>query len=88
MLAAADAVVCPADCVSHDAYYRVKRFCKRHGKPCVLLNGSGLSAFARALERVADTRAKGAREPITAVQGPAHAPPLHPRKGQDDTAAW
>jgi hypothetical protein len=88
MLAAADAVVCPADCVSHDAYYRVKRFCKRHGKPCVLLNGSGLSAFARALERVADTRAIGARDPITAVQGPAHASPLHPRKGQDDTAAW
>jgi hypothetical protein len=53
MLAAADAVVCPADCVSHDAYHRVKRFCKRHGKPCVLLNGSGTSAFARALERLA-----------------------------------
>lgn len=53
MLAAADAVVCPVDCVSHDAYYRVKRFCRRHGKPCVLLSGSGLSAFARALERVA-----------------------------------
>jgi hypothetical protein len=53
MLAAADAVVSPADCLSHDAYYRVKHFCKRHGKPCVLLQGSGLSAFARALETVA-----------------------------------
>ncbi len=53
MLAAADAVLCPADCVSHAAYYRVKRFCKRHGKPCVLLSSSGLSAFARGLETLA-----------------------------------
>jgi len=56
MLAAADAVVCPLDCVSHDAYYRVKRFCKRNRKPCVLLKGSGLSAFARALESLASDR--------------------------------
>ena len=88
MLAAADAVVCPADCVSHDAYYRVKRFCKRHGKPCVLLHGSGLSAFARALERVADTRGVGARDQVMAGQAPAPARPPHPRLGQDDTPAW
>ncbi len=67
MLAAADAVVCPADCVSHDAYYRVKRFCKRHGKPCVLLNGSGLSAFARALETVAGEGGGRAADPAQRV---------------------
>ena len=54
MLASADAVVCAADFVSHDAYYRTKRFCKRFDKPHVLLGNSGISAFARALERVAN----------------------------------
>jgi hypothetical protein len=53
MLAAADAVVCPADCVSHDAYHRAKRFCKRTGKPCILLRTSGVVAFAQALRAVA-----------------------------------
>lgn len=53
MLASADAVVCTTDCVSHDAYYRSKRFCKRFAKPCVLLRSSGVTTFARALETVA-----------------------------------
>ncbi len=53
MMAAADAVVCPADFVSHNAYYRAKRFCKRHSKPCILLRSSGISSFARALEQLA-----------------------------------
>jgi hypothetical protein len=53
MLASADAVVCTTDCVSHDAYYRSKRFCKRFAKPCVLLRSSGVTTFARALEAVA-----------------------------------
>lgn len=54
MLAAADAIVCATDYVSHSAYYRTKRFCKRLDKPHVLLGNSGLSAFARALEQVAN----------------------------------
>ncbi len=53
MLASADAVVCAADYVSHTAYYRTKRFCKRFAKPHVLLSNSGISSFALALERVA-----------------------------------
>lgn len=50
LLAAADAVICPADNVSHGAYYVVKRLCKQYGKPCVLLKNSGLSSFARGLD--------------------------------------
>jgi hypothetical protein len=50
MLSSADAVFCPTDCVSHDAYHRLKRVCKRYRKPCVLMRSSGLSSFARALE--------------------------------------
>lgn len=53
LLASADVVVCTIDNVSHDAYKRSKRFCKRSAKPCVLLRSSGVSTFARALEQVA-----------------------------------
>ena len=52
MLNKADVVICPADCVSHAAYYQVKGFCKRVGKPCLMLESSGLSAFVSALEQV------------------------------------
>ncbi|AGA32290.1 hypothetical protein TVNIR_0589 [Thioalkalivibrio nitratireducens DSM 14787] len=53
LLSSADAVICTTDCVSHDAYNRSKKFCKRSAKPCVLLRSSGVSTFARALEQVA-----------------------------------
>jgi hypothetical protein len=53
LLSAADAVICPADNVSHGAYYVVKRLCKQYGKPCVLLRRSGLSTFARGLAELA-----------------------------------
>ncbi|MDG4597715.1 MAG: DUF2325 domain-containing protein [Candidatus Contendobacter sp.] len=49
----ADAVLCPLDCVSHDAVYRIKRFCERHTKPLVLLPRASLAAFNRGLNAVA-----------------------------------
>ncbi len=49
LLARADVVVCPADCVSHNAYWRVKRLCKAQGKPCLMLPSSGVSGLAQAL---------------------------------------
>jgi len=52
LLSSADAVVCPADCVSHDAYQRTKRYCKRTDTPCVLLDRSGIGAFAKALSQL------------------------------------
>lgn len=52
MLSAADAVVCATDAVSHDAYHRLKRLCKRQGKPHVFLQSSGVGTFARAIEGV------------------------------------
>jgi len=58
MLSAADAVICPADNVSHSAYYVVKRLCKQYGKPCVLLKRSGLSTFARGLAELAEIPAE------------------------------
>lgn len=49
----ADAVLCPTDCVSHAAYYKLKQHCKRTGKPCLLFKGAGVSGFAVALARLA-----------------------------------
>lgn len=52
LIHAADAVICPTDCVSHSAYYQLKRQCKRSGKPCLLFKGAGVSGFAVALTRL------------------------------------
>lgn len=49
----ADAVLCPLDCVSHDAVHRIKRFCERNTKPLVLLPRASLAAFNRGLNVVA-----------------------------------
>jgi hypothetical protein len=51
-LVGADTVICPVDCVSHDARQRVKRYCKLHCKQFMALNGSGLSAFNWALHNM------------------------------------
>lgn len=53
LLSSADAIVCATDNVSHDAYHRLKRFCKRNEKPHVFLRNSGISSFTHALYRVA-----------------------------------
>lgn len=52
LLAASDAVICPTDCVSHNAYYLLKRHCKLYNKPCVLTPNSGISGFATALSQL------------------------------------
>jgi hypothetical protein len=49
MLAGADMVLCPVDCVSHDACLRVKRACKAHRKRFLPLRSSGLSSLTRIL---------------------------------------
>ncbi|MGD2075809.1 MAG: DUF2325 domain-containing protein [Gammaproteobacteria bacterium] len=53
MLPKADVVLCPLDCVSHDAANRIKQFCKRYGKKLVLLPRSSLAAFTRGLTELA-----------------------------------
>lgn len=56
LLSQADAVLCPTDCVSHAAYYQVKRFCKQYDKPCVMLRASSLASFAEGLRRLGEGR--------------------------------
>jgi hypothetical protein len=50
LLSHADMVVCPVDCINHNTYFTVKRYCKRSGKPCVLLDRSGLPTFRKGVE--------------------------------------
>ncbi|WP_419175771.1 DUF2325 domain-containing protein [Desulfosediminicola sp.] len=49
MLNGADAVLCPVDCISHDACSRVKKECKKYQKKFVIMRSSGLSSLARGL---------------------------------------
>ncbi|MBM9612838.1 DUF2325 domain-containing protein [Desulfobulbus rhabdoformis] len=52
LLNTADAVLCPIDCVSHDACKCVKKMCKRYQKPFVPMRSSGLSSLARGLSDI------------------------------------
>jgi hypothetical protein len=53
-LAAADLVICQTGCISHNAYWRVKEFCKRTGKQCVFVENPSTSSLVRGLEQLAD----------------------------------
>lgn len=52
LLPRADAVLCPADCISHSAMQRIKRLCKQQAKTFVVLRSASLSAFVRGLHCV------------------------------------
>lgn len=52
LIAHANAVICPTDCVSHAAYYQIKRQCKRDNKACLLFKGAGISNFAKVLTQL------------------------------------
>ncbi|MFZ6800465.1 DUF2325 domain-containing protein [Undibacterium sp. Di24W] len=53
-LAAADLVICQTGCISHNAYWRVKEFCKRTGKRCVFVENPSVSSLARGLEQITE----------------------------------
>jgi hypothetical protein len=53
-LAAADLVICQTGCISHNAYWKVKDFCKRTGKRCVFVENPSASSLVRALEQMSD----------------------------------
>ncbi len=49
VLGRGDFVMCPVDCISHNACLRAKKFCKHAGKNFVPLRGTGLSCFVTSL---------------------------------------
>jgi hypothetical protein len=53
LVAQSDAVLCPLDCVSHDAMSRIKRDCKHQGKSLQILRQSSLATFTHGLHLVA-----------------------------------
>lgn len=52
-LAAADLVICQTGCISHNAYWRVKEYCKRTGKRCVFVDNPSTSGLSRSLAMIA-----------------------------------
>lgn len=44
-IACADAVICQAGCINHNAYWLVKDLCKKTGKPCFYTKKPSVSAF-------------------------------------------
>lgn len=52
VLAAADLVICQTGCISHNAYWRVKDFCKRTGKQCVFVENPSTSSLTRTLQQI------------------------------------
>jgi hypothetical protein len=61
-LAAADLVICQTGCISHNAYWRVKEFCKRTGKRCVFIENPSVSSLARGLEQATEDVDVGKKE--------------------------
>ena len=49
-LAQADLVICQTGCISHNAYWKVKEHCKRHGKPCAFVGNPSPQAVKLVLE--------------------------------------
>ena len=58
-LAAADLVICQTGCISHNAYWRVKDFCKRTGKQCVYVESASVSSLERKLQALSTPAAQG-----------------------------
>ncbi|OSM01381.1 hypothetical protein MAIT1_01319 [Magnetofaba australis IT-1] len=56
LMSRADLVICPVDCVSHDACLRSKKYCKHNGKPFISLRSSGLASLTRELHTMVMTR--------------------------------
>ena len=58
VVARADVVLCPVDCISHEATLVAKGVCKRATKPFVPLRSSGLSSLQTGLQAWARTTAR------------------------------
>lgn len=52
LLKDADLVVCPVDCVRHDAFFMTQNFCKRYQKPCVMLDKAKIATFCNGVRRL------------------------------------
>ncbi|MCC6917295.1 DUF2325 domain-containing protein [Nitrosomonas sp.] len=53
LLACADSVICPVDCISHEDFFTVRHYCQCIDKPCLMLQRSDLATFSKAVESLA-----------------------------------
>ena len=67
LINSADAVLCPTDCVGHNAYFSLKQHCRKTAKPCLLFKGAGVTSFAFALSRL--TTGESTLNPVAPKQG-------------------
>ncbi|MEL6504912.1 MAG: DUF2325 domain-containing protein [Pseudomonadota bacterium] len=54
VLPSVDCVMCPIDCISHDACLRAKQYCHKRNTPFVPLRTASAAAFKAALKRLRD----------------------------------
>ncbi|MCK5829305.1 MAG: DUF2325 domain-containing protein [Methylococcales bacterium] len=52
LLSRADIVLFPSDCISHDAYWKIKRSCKKQQKQYEYLNSPGLCSLSSVLDKI------------------------------------
>jgi hypothetical protein len=72
LLSQVDMVVCPIDCVNHEAYFTAKRYCKYSGKPYVLLDRSDIPTFRKGVATLAElAAAQAGPETITPSTEPS-----------------
>lgn len=43
-------VICPADCIQHEDFFTVTRYCQRTRKPCFMLQRSDITTFIQAVD--------------------------------------
>lgn len=63
----ADMLICPVDCVNHEAYFTTKHYCKRSGKPCVLLDRSQIATFKNGIEILATMAIKNIQSSVVDI---------------------
>lgn len=52
ILRRADAVLCPMNCISHNAVKKAKRYCKQSATPLIMMPHASLQAFSHGLDQV------------------------------------
>lgn len=50
LLARADNVICPVDCISHEDFFTARHYCQCTSRNCILLERSDLTTFSKAIE--------------------------------------
>jgi hypothetical protein len=73
LLAQADMVVCPVDCINHEAYFTAKRYCKYSGTPYVVLDRSDISTFRKGVATLTELAAVrvGDRKRVESTEPPS-----------------